>query len=57
MDIRCAVICMTKNKAGQGLPGLLLFCVLKVRREGRIWTMGITHSPAQRYDELIANCD
>ena len=28
MDIRCVVICMTKNKAGQGLPGLLLFNVL-----------------------------
>ena len=33
---------------------LLLFCVLKVLQEGRIWTMCITHSPAQRSSKLIA---
>ena len=36
------------------------FAILWVEKfveEGRIRTMGITHSPAQRYDELIANCD
>ena len=32
---------MTKNKAGQGLPGLLLFSVLKVVQGGRIRTMVI----------------
>ena len=37
-----------------------VFAILWVEKfveEGRIRTMGITHSPAQRYDELIANCD
>ncbi len=57
MGIRCVVICMTKNKAGQGLPGLLLFSVLKVVQGGRIRTMVIAHSPAQRSSELTANCD
>ena len=57
MGIRCAAICMTKNKAGQGLPGLLLFNVLKVVQGGRIRTMVIAHSPAQRSSELTANCD
>jgi len=28
-----------------------------VFKGGRIRTMGITHSPAQRYDELTANYD
>ena len=38
---------MTKNKAGQGLPGLLLFSVLKVVQGGRIRTMVIAHSLEQ----------
>ena len=37
--------------------GVLLFSVLKVVQGGRIRTMVIAHSPAQRSDELIANCD
>ena len=57
MDIKYVVICTTKNKAGQGLPGLLLFSVLKVVQGGRIRTMVIAHSPAQRSSELTANCD
>ena len=36
---------------------LLLFNVLKVVKSGRIRTMVIAHSPAQRASELTANCD
>ena len=36
---------------------LLLFSVLKVVKGGRIRTMVIAHSPAQRSSELTANCD
>ena len=36
---------------------IAILWVEKFVEEGRIRTMGITHSPAQRYDELIANCD
>ena len=37
--------------------GVLLFSVLKVVQGGRIRTMVIAHSPAQRSSELTANCD
>ena len=36
---------------------IAILWVEKFVEEGRIRTMGITHSPAQRYDELIANYD
>ena len=54
MGIRCAAICMTKNKAGQGLPGLLL-CV--DRYSGRDFTMYIHRRASQRSGKLMTNYD
>ena len=49
MGIRCAAICMTKNKAGQGLPGLLLFSVLKVARMlCTVWDLFVHRNFRQR---------